>query len=543
MPPASTTRRADPSPLSKAGVLVLDGYGIRLAVERGHLVFSDGFGRQRRTGRLSRATSRPTRVVVLGHTGFASFEALRWLHDVGAAFVQLDSDGTVITVSAPPKLDDARVRRAQALATSSDTAMDIARVLLRDKLDGQASVLAGLPITSEASASVHAAVDALPSAASARELLLVEAAAAAAYWMGWSDVVVKFATKDVAHVPSHWLRFGTRASPLTSSPRKAVNPANAILNYLYALLEFECVIALRTLGLDPGMGVLHADTWARDSLALDLMEAVRPKVDAMVLDLLAKRVFAAKEFFETRGGDCRLVSPLPSTLAAYSEQMRRHVAPVAERVMRQFVPRAERKDGGTTKSRAGGVTPLTQANRSVSRAPYRNRAVRSAVPAVPVEQRCRDCGEAVEPGRFYCGTCVVPRERKHLEKLGRMGPAALAQLRTEGADPTATPEARARRSASRKEVWRLDREWDESHPERPDPEAFVREILPGLAGVSITAMAVATGLSESNCSLIRRGRIVPHPRHWSGLSEVGAQGRYREPRPSRLDKPRPPYLQ
>jgi hypothetical protein len=33
--------------------------------------------------------------------------------------------------------------------------------------------------------------------------------------------------------------FGARVSPLTGSPRLAVNPPNAVLNYLYAILESE----------------------------------------------------------------------------------------------------------------------------------------------------------------------------------------------------------------------------------------------------------------------------------------------------------------
>jgi CRISPR-associated endonuclease Cas1 len=82
----------------------------------------------------------------------------------------------------------------------------------------------------------------------------------------------------------------------------AANPANAILNYLYALLEAECRIACLAIGLDPGLGIVHADQRSRDSLALDIMEAVRPDVDAYVLDLLASRVFAARDFHETRQG-------------------------------------------------------------------------------------------------------------------------------------------------------------------------------------------------------------------------------------------------
>jgi CRISPR/Cas system-associated endonuclease Cas1 len=71
-------------------------------------------------------------------------------------------------------------------------------------------------------------------------------------------------------VPNHWRCFGTRKSPLTGSPRLAVNPPNAILNYLYAVLESEARLAASALGLDPGIGVLHVDTDARDSLACDL---------------------------------------------------------------------------------------------------------------------------------------------------------------------------------------------------------------------------------------------------------------------------------
>jgi hypothetical protein len=116
-------------------------------------------------------------------------------------------------------------------------------------------------------------------------------------------------------LPEHWRAFGRRASPLTRNPRLAANPANAILNYLYAILEAECRIACLAVGLDPGLGVLHADQRNRDSMALDLMEAVRPDVDAYVLDLLEGHDFRAKDFRETRQGVCRVLAPLTHHLA------------------------------------------------------------------------------------------------------------------------------------------------------------------------------------------------------------------------------------
>jgi CRISPR-associated protein Cas1 len=51
-------------------------------------------------------------------------------------------------------------------------------------------------------------------------------------------------------------------------------------------LESEARLAISELGLDPGIGVLHNDTRTRDSLACDLMEPVRPHVDAFLLDWL-----------------------------------------------------------------------------------------------------------------------------------------------------------------------------------------------------------------------------------------------------------------
>ena len=51
-----------------------------------------------------------------------------------------------------------------------------------------------------------------------------------------------------------------------------------MLNYMYALLESETRLAAAALGLDPGIGFLHVDTDARDSLACDIMEPGRPQV-------------------------------------------------------------------------------------------------------------------------------------------------------------------------------------------------------------------------------------------------------------------------
>jgi hypothetical protein len=69
------------------GVYVAAGYGLRIHVEHGHLVVEDGVAGELRRARFRRATSNLSRLVVIGHTGTVSLEALRWLNDTGAAFV------------------------------------------------------------------------------------------------------------------------------------------------------------------------------------------------------------------------------------------------------------------------------------------------------------------------------------------------------------------------------------------------------------------------------------------------------------------------
>src|SRR5687767_11047932 len=93
---------------------------------------------------------------------------------------------------------------------------------------------------------------------------------------------------DLPREPEHWRTFGGRASPLTGSPRLSVNPANAILNYLYAVVESEAGLASVALGLDAGLGSSvnfdfligpHPLIEDRIAFALREVESGRPPAD------------------------------------------------------------------------------------------------------------------------------------------------------------------------------------------------------------------------------------------------------------------------
>ena len=83
-------------------------------------------------------------------------------------------------------------------------------------------------------------------------------------------VIIRFASRDAARIPEHWRGLVPRATPLLTSKttRNAADPANAILNYCYSLLKSEAVLAVTAVGLDTGLGVIHADRRDSSSLAL-----------------------------------------------------------------------------------------------------------------------------------------------------------------------------------------------------------------------------------------------------------------------------------
>jgi len=336
------------------GIVMLAGFGIKVAVDRRHLTVSDGIGRQRREARFAKATSRIKRLVIMAQTGYVTLEALRWLHDAKAAFIQLDHDASILTASIGG-LDDARLRRAQALLPNTEHRLVIARELLDAKIKGQLAVLDSFGLDGDGA--VREALALLDRADRLDVALIAEAKAAEAYWDAWGAVTMEFARRD--RVPDHWRTFGTRRSPLTLRPRNAANPMNAILNYLYSILEAEARIAALTIGLDPGIGVMHADLKARDSLVCDLMEAVRPKVDSLVLDLLERRAFKKNDFFETREGVCRCMPPLIDDLVGTGARWFGEVGPLVE-----FVAGALMQSTPTL---------LTEANSSAGRANYRKR--------------------------------------------------------------------------------------------------------------------------------------------------------------------------
>jgi CRISPR-associated protein Cas1 len=331
-----------------SGVIVAAGYGLKVYVERGHLILHDGVGRDRETVRLNRATSRLSRLIVIGHTGFITLEAMRWIRDVGATFAQIDSDGAIVALGTNARHHESKLRRAQALAAESDAGRRATVALLRAKLMAQARVAQRLahlkPTVRVKDARPIAVAEAiigwageLHDGLTYARMREIESAAGRNYWQTWARVAPRFNKSFASKVPEHWHLAGPRTSWVDGTrARKAATPVHAILNYTYAILEVEATIAALKLGFDPSLGLMHVDQRYRGSLATDLMEPVRPVADDLVLDILGSRELERGDVFENREGMCRVGPPMARRLALFAPTLRSALAPHAEQLARTF---------------------------------------------------------------------------------------------------------------------------------------------------------------------------------------------------------------
>ncbi len=87
--------------------------------------------------------------------------------------------------------------------------------------------------------------------------------------------------------------------------RPPPDPVNACLSLGYTLLHFEAVSLCHCVGLEPKLGFYHEPSFRRDSLACDLIEPLRPRVDGLVWSLFKSRKLTQSDFSQD-GAACLL---------------------------------------------------------------------------------------------------------------------------------------------------------------------------------------------------------------------------------------------
>jgi CRISPR-associated endonuclease Cas1 len=487
--------------IGKSGILTVSGFGIRIRVQSNHLEIEDGVGLERREMRLPRVGNGLRRLVCISDDGFVSLRALEWLSDVGASFVMLNRNGKVLFVTGPTAPSDARLRRAQCIALTSGLGLHIARELISQKIAGQELVARRELLDDRTADKIAESREGLTKAESLRTIGIIEAHAAGHYWAAYRTLPVNFPRNQQKRIASHWLTFGNRASALTGSPRRACNPANAILNFWYSILEIESRLALCAVGLDPAIGILHVDTPNRDSLACDLMETARAQVDAFLVRWLTTGTLKKEWFVELPDGACRLTSDFCAFLAESAPTFARAVAPVAE-----WIAQTLWADGRRAPSERPPATPLTQRRRSEGRGNEYTPTIASAPRPTNI---CAGCGTTTKGGQ-NCPKCEREVSRQKLVEVAKLG-------RIIGH----SPDSRRKQSVKQTQHRAARRLWESSaKKEQPTEEEYVRDIQPRVGAITIARIASTLGISQPYAAEIRSGRYRPHPMHWLKLAKL-----------------------
>lgn len=205
-------------------------------------------------------------------------------------------------------------RRVAQTRLSLDTSFSlrVARGLVHRKIQTQCDWFATLrehypqaryPLT-QALRQLHESQARLPEARNLDSLRGLEGAAAASYFAGLRAVV-----------PER-LGFDER------NRRPPRDPFNALLSLTYTLVMAETAMALHTAGYDPCIGYYHQISHARESLACDLMEPLRPLGDRLCLRLVAQQTLTAEHFSTTDAGCMLGKAGRARYYAAYEENAR-----------------------------------------------------------------------------------------------------------------------------------------------------------------------------------------------------------------------------
>ncbi|MCB1866612.1 MAG: CRISPR-associated endonuclease Cas1 [Chromatiales bacterium] len=183
---------------------------------------------------------------------------------------------------------------------------DIARWLVDGKLASLGDLsLDGTRLAPDFVRQLETARASLTQAGDTNTLMGIEGAAAARWWAYLAD-----------RLPPEWKFSGRNRRP----PR---DPLNSLLSLGYTLLGAEMLAAVQRRGLDPALGFLHGVVPGRDSLVLDLIEPLRPGVDAFALGLLEGKLQPA-DFSTSTSEGCRLRKQMRGVFYAAWADARAH---------------------------------------------------------------------------------------------------------------------------------------------------------------------------------------------------------------------------
>lgn len=260
-------------------------------------------------------------IIVDGHTGNITFEALRWLmkHDINLILLNWNGNLLAITSPSPPKTGKLRVNQYRKYLDSK-ARFNIALKLINVKINHSINLIKEL-------SRYHAEIDLnlfnkliqeqqeqfKINTLTEREdvnrlinkLMVYEGRIANIYW----DQLIKVFNKLYPD-----FNFKGRKNKSYSWNMNASDEVNALLNYGYAILESEIKKGINAVGLDPAIGFLHELAPSKTPLVYDIQELFRWIIDLSVIQLLEEKKLKKSDFIVTENYHVRLKENTAKTL-------------------------------------------------------------------------------------------------------------------------------------------------------------------------------------------------------------------------------------
>src|SRR5208282_756193 len=227
-------------------------------------------------------------VIVDGHCGNVSLDALKWLARHGIPFYVLDFNGTLLSSMLPREPVNGPLKIAQIAAYNDPVKrFHVATQLITAKAQRTIDVLNWLGSryveVDSVTDSIRLEMKRMQNCSSLPKLMQIEGHIADLYWNQLQKVLPK--------------RLGFTSRMHESHQMNSADEVNTLLNYSYSILESQVRKALNSVGLEPTVGFLHETRQTKYALCYDMMEPYRFLADTTVIECLEYDQFSRKDFY------------------------------------------------------------------------------------------------------------------------------------------------------------------------------------------------------------------------------------------------------
>lgn len=290
--------------------LLLSGFGISIYVEKRRLVIDNRLKKERLEFYPHQIEH--DSIIIDGHSGNVTFEAIRWLMKHNISLTMLNWNGELLSMTLPKEPKSGKLRVNQySKYLDNQKRFQIASEIVRQKVALTMNLLLELSrYYKEVDKSEVERIFSLEERnarglQSINNLLNYEGRIATYYW----SVLAKILNR--LYPEFHFVKRGGKSY---SWNMNASDEVNALLNYGYSILESEIRKAINAVGLDPAIGFLHELAPSKTPLAYDIQELFRWLIDFSIIELVEQEKLRKSDFLTTENYHIRLTEKVAKSL-------------------------------------------------------------------------------------------------------------------------------------------------------------------------------------------------------------------------------------